>query len=177
MPTSHYDIPSQPRAQTQTRTTTRTPYPTQKNQLSLNPLTPKKNPHPLLDNISSKKKKKRKKTPNYYHLTSQGSHMRPLIFSRWKCGATMTAFPVREILLLLLILNKSFLLFLCLFHSLFQNLIVEVGLGCSCCHLGLLAADRPRDIYSCQGCGVRTKLQTSPQIYITPTRYAPRESC
>jgi len=53
--------------------------------------------------------------------------------------------PVGEILLLLFILNKAFLLFLCLFHCLFQILIVEVDLGCSCCHLGSLAADRLRD--------------------------------
>ena len=58
---------------------------------------------------------------------------------------TPSIFPVGEILLLPFILNKSFLLFLCLFHSLFQILIVEVDLGCSSCHLGSLAADRLRD--------------------------------
>ena len=59
---------------------------------------------------------------------------------------TPSIFPAGEILLLLFILNKSFLLFLYLFHCLFQILIVKVDLGCSCCHLGSLAADRLRDI-------------------------------
>ena len=42
---------------------------------------------------------------------------------------TPSIFPVGEILLFLFILNKSFLLFLCIFHCLFQILIVEVDLG------------------------------------------------
>ena len=81
----------------------------------------------------------------YYPLNRQESRMEPLIFSRWKCCSvaimTPSIFPAGEILLLLFILNMSFLLFLYLFHYRFQILIVEVDLGCSCCHLGLLAID------------------------------------
>ena len=53
------------------------------------------------------------------------------MFSRSKCGNhnDPSIFPVGEILLLLFILNKSFLLFLCIFHCLFQILIVEVDHG------------------------------------------------
>ena len=57
--------------------------------------------------------------------------MGPLIFSRSKCGNHNDPFniSVGEILLLLFILNKSFLLLLCIFHCLFQISIVEVDLG------------------------------------------------
>ena len=76
---------------------------------------------------------------------------------------TPSIFLVGEIILLLFILNKSFPLFMCLFHCHFQILIIEVDLGCSSCHFSSLAANRLRDrsaVIIEDGCLARPSLPT-----------------
>ena len=75
------------------------------------------------------------------------ARMRPLIFSRWKCGSHNDPFYLSsESNYFITFHSKEVFSFIAVSFSLsFWVLIIEVDLGCSCCHLGSPASDRPRD--------------------------------